>query len=253
MRFDNRVAFVTGATGNIGQSVCEKLAAENAAVVVADLNLEKCEAFAGALCRKGGRAIGCALDVTSPESVRNAVEKTVAAFGRIDILINNAGVWMHPGGEQKSLMETPEEFWRPIIEINLCGVFRVTQAVLPVMCQNGYGRIVNLGSIAGEVGLPGFSDYSAAKAGVIMLTKTLAMEFARKNITVNSVSPGCVSEVPGGTQPTDGTWLGRTGERGEIADAVLFFASESSGYITGTDLPVEGGRILGPRSKEFQW
>lgn len=253
MKFENRVAFVTGATGNIGQSICAKLVANGVAVAVADLDEAKCEAFAASLCQNGGRAIGCRCDVVSTESVENAVRRTLDAFGKIDILINNAGVWMHPDNVQKNLAETPEAHWRPILEINLFGTFRVTQAVLKPMLEHGYGRIVNLGSIAGEVGLPGHSDYAAAKGGVIALTKSLAMEFARKNITVNCVSPGMVSPDPGVTYPNEGTWLGRSGERGEIADLIVFLASDDAGYITGVDYTVDGGRILGPHNCNFNF
>jgi NAD(P)-dependent dehydrogenase (short-subunit alcohol dehydrogenase family) len=251
MEFNDRVAFISGACGNIGQSVCEKLTSNHVAVIVADLNQAKCEAFADSLRSKGARALGCALDVTSSESVRCAVAKTLETFGKIDILINNAGMWVHPNGEQKNLAETPEELWHQIIEINLCGVFRVTQTVLKAMLQNGYGRIINLGSIAGKVGLPGYADYSAAKGGVRTLTKALAMEFAKKNITVNCVSPGMVSPVPGKTKPNEGTWIGRNGERGEIADLIIYLASDNAGYITGVDYLVDGGRVLGPHNCNF--
>ena len=251
MKFNDRVALVTGAAGNIGQSVCEKLLAQGVKLAAADLNPEKTEAFAASLRAKGGRVIGCPMDVTDTGSIRAAVEKTLEEFGRIDILINNAGVWNHPNGEQKSLAETPESYWRQIIEINLCGVFRVTQAVLKPMLENGYGRIVNLGSIAGEVGLPGFCDYAASKGGVILLTKSLAMEVARKNITVNCVSPGMVSPAPGETRPNEGTWIGRNGERGEIAGLIVYLASDDAGYITGVDYTVDGGRILGPHNCTF--
>lgn len=253
MKFANRVAFVTGATGNIGQCVCEKLADHGVAVAVADLDQEKCDAFAERLQGTGAQAIGCRCDVADAASVKCAVQKALAAFGKIDVLINNAGRWVHPGHRQTHLADTPEEHWRPILETNLVGVFHVTQAVLPTMLENGYGRIVNLGSIAGEVGLPGHADYAAAKGGVIALTKSLAMEYATKNITVNSVSPGMVSPIPGETQPNEGTWLGRSGERGEIADAILFLANDDAGYLTGVDLPVDGGRTVGPHNCNFSF
>jgi 3-oxoacyl-[acyl-carrier protein] reductase len=120
------------------------------------------------------------------------------------------------------------------------------------MLEQQYGRIINLGSIAGEAGLPGYSDYAAAKAGVIMLTKTLAMELGKENITVNCVSPGLVSDIPGETRPHNGTWLGRNGERDEIAEAIVFLASDNTSFMTGVDLTVDGGRILGPRFADFK-
>ena len=133
--------------------------------------------------------------------------------------------------------------------MNLTSVFRVSQAFLPSMRKNGYGRIINLGSIAGEVGLPGFCAYAAAKGGVIMLTKTMAMELATCGITVNSVSPGMIVDVPG---PHNGTWLGRSGTGEDVARAIVFLASDDSGYITGTDFPVDGGRILGPKGSDWK-
>ena len=117
------------------------------------------------------------------------------------------------------------------------------------MVKNGYGRIINLGSIAGEVGLPGYCAYSASKAGVIMLTKTMAMELASCGITVNSVSPGLIQDA---AAPHRGTWLGRSGTGEEVARAVAFLASDDSGYITGVDLPVDGGRILGPKGADWR-
>ncbi|MBR2720366.1 MAG: SDR family oxidoreductase, partial [Lentisphaeria bacterium] len=113
----------------------------------------------------------------------------------------------------------------------------------------GYGRIINLGSIAGEVGLPGFCAYATAKGGVIMLTKTMAMEVATCGITVNSVSPGMIADVSG---PNNGTWLRRSGTGDEVARAIVFLASDDSGYITGTDLPVDGGRIIGPKGADWK-
>lgn len=131
-----------------------------------------------------------------------------------------------------------------MIDLNLNGTFRVTRAFLPAMLREGYGRIINLGSIAGEVGLPRYCGYSVSKAGVIMMTKVLAMELAKKNITVNCVSPGMISEA---SRPTNGTWIGRCGDGEEVARLLLFLASDDAGFITGVDYTVDGGRILGPR------
>ena len=141
--------------------------------------------------------------------------------------------------------EMDEAEVRRIVEINLFGLMHCTRVVLPGMVARGYGRIVNLGSIAGEVGLPGYADYAACKAAVIMLTKTLAMENAKRGITVNSVSPGMILRD---VVPHNGTWLGRTGAPEEIARAIVFLASDTAGYMTGVDVPVDGGRILGPHN-----
>ena len=187
MKFDHRIAVVTGAAGRIGRSLAEKLCAEGVAVALADLAADKAEAVAATLREKGGNARAYALDVQASESVKAMAEQVLADFGRVDILVNNAGVWL-----PSLLSETSEEQWLRMIDINLNGTFRVTRAFLPSMLKNGYGRIIQLGSIAGEVGLPCYAGYSAAKAGVIMLTKVMAMELAKKNITVNCVSPGMI-------------------------------------------------------------
>ena len=179
------------------------------------------------------------MDVTKTESVRTAAERILSDFGRTDILVNNAGSWI-----PTLFSELTEEQWNRMIDLNLNGTFRVTRAFLPVMLREGYGRIINLGSIAGEVGLPRFCGYSVSKAGVIMMTRVLAMELAKKNITVNCVSPGMISEA---SRPTNGTWIGRCGDGEEVARLLLFLASDDAGFITGVDYTVDGGRILGPR------
>ena len=136
--------------------------------------------------------------------------------------------------------------WKRIIDINLLGTFHCMKQVIPGMAERRFGRIVNLGSIAGVSGLPGAADYSAAKAAIIMLTKVAAMENAKRGITVNSVSPGMVAR--GDVKPNSGTWLGRSGTADEIARAIVFLADDDAGYITGVDVPVDGGRILGPHN-----
>ncbi len=243
MKFDHRIAVVTGAAGRIGRSLAEKLCAEGVAVALADLAADKAEAVAATLREKGGNARAYALDVQASESVKAMAEQVLADFGRVDILVNNAGVWL-----QSLLSETSEEQWLRMIDINLNGTFRVTRAFLPSMLKNGYGRIIQLGSIAGEVGLPCYAGYSAAKAGVIMLTKVMAMELAKKNITVNCVSPGMIGESTG---TTPYTWIGRWGRGEEVADLLLFLASDDASFITGVDYTIDGGRILGPHGNDL--
>lgn len=243
MKFDHRIAVVTGAAGRIGRALAEKLCAEGVAVALADLAADKAEAVAATLREKGGNARAYALDVQASESVKAMAEQVLADFGRVDILVNNAGVWL-----PSLLSETSEEQWLRMIDINLNGTFRVTRAFLPSMLKNGYGRIIQLGSVAGEVGLPCYAGYSAAKAGVIMLTKVMAMELAKKNITVNCVSPGMIGESTG---TTPYTWIGRWGRGEEVADLLLFLASDDASFITGVDYTIDGGRILGPHGNDL--
>lgn len=239
MKFEHRVAVVTGGAGRIGRALAEGFCEQGVAVALADLSPEKAELVAESLREKGGTCRAYEMDVTKTESVRTAAERILSDFGRTDILVNNAGSWI-----PTLFSELTEEQWNRMIDLNLNGTFRVTRAFLPAMLREGYGRIINLGSIAGEVGLPRFCGYSVSKAGVIMMTKVLAMELAKKNITVNCVSPGMISEA---SRPTNGTWIGRCGDGEEVARLLLFLASDDAGFITGVDYTVDGGRILGPR------
>ena len=245
--FKDRVALVTGAAGNIGFAVCRRLAAHGVRIAACDIDVAAVGSRLAPLVAGGADIRAYAMDVTSRDSVFAAVAAVKADFGKIDILVNNAGVWEHRDvqGRQRFEEMDPVE-WKRLLDIDVDGVFHVTQAVLPELLENGYGRIVNLTSIAGEAGLPGYADYAAAKAGLIMLTKTLAMENAKKGITVNCVSPGMVAV--GEPQPTPGTWIGRQGSADEMARAIVFLAADESGFITGVDIPVEGGRILGPHN-----
>ena len=231
--FNNRVALVTGAAGNIGRTVSRLLKAHGVRVAGADI---------------GGEGVD-PMDVTDPASVRKAVADVIRDFGKIDIVVNNAGVWEHRDvkGRQRFEEMDPVE-WKRLLTIDVDGVFHVTQATLPHLLANGYGRIVNLTSIAGEVGLPGYADYATAKAGIISLTRTLAMETAKRGVTVNSVAPGWIERT---SRPIDRTWIGRCGEPKDIARAILFFADDEAGYITGTELPVDGGRILGSHGDDM--
>ncbi|MBQ9548012.1 MAG: SDR family oxidoreductase [Bacteroidales bacterium] len=235
------MAFVTGAAGNIGVALCRLLSAHGVSIAAADLSKETLEERLAGI--RNLRAYQ--VDVCDLQSVKAAVDGAIKDFGHIDILFCNAGVWNHsdvPGVQRFEQMDHEE--WTRLLRINLDGTMNCCQAVLPHMIANGYGRIVNTASISGEVGLPGYADYAAAKAGVILFSKTLAMENAGKGITVNCVSPGMVAV--GEPQPTDTTWVGRKGAAHEMARAMVFLAADESGFITGVDLPVEGGRTLGP-------
>ncbi len=239
--FNNRVAFVTGASGNIGIALCRRLAAHGVSIAAADLSLEILQEKLSDI--PGVRFYS--VDVRSIDSVREAVDSAIGDFGHIDILFCNAGVWNHSDVKGVQRFEQMDyQQWTNLLRINLDGTMMCCQAVLPHMIERAYGRIVNTASISGEVGLPGYADYAAAKAGVIMFSKTLAMENAAYGITVNCVSPGMVAV--GDPQPTDTTWIGRRGSADEMARAMIFLAADESEFITGIDLPVEGGRTLGP-------
>ena len=240
MKFENRTAFITGAAGRIGRATAEEFGKYGVKLYLADIRPEPLEEFAGQLRAKGIDAHTVVLDVTDPDQIEKTAQSVVREAGKVDILVNNAGQW--PLG---TMLETEDAVWRKVIDLNLTSVYRLSKAFAPGMVKNRYGRIINLASIAGEVGLPGFCAYSAAKAGVIMLTKTAAMELAASGVTVNCVSPGMILDEK---KPSDSTWVGRTGTGDEIARAIVFLASDDASYITGADLPVDGGRILGPKT-----
>lgn len=246
LKFENRVAVVTGAAGNIGLATCRMLCESGVHVAATDLSAEVLEERISPLKAAGADIRAYEQDVADRAATESVFAKIEADFGMIDILINNAGVWEHRDVKGRQRFEEMDEAEvRRLVEINLFGVMNCTRAVLPGMADRGYGRIVNLGSIAGEAGLPGYADYSACKAAVIMLTKTLAMENAKRGITVNSVSPGIIGRD---VVPHSGTWLGHSGLPDDIARAIVFLASDTAGYMTGVDIPVEGGRILGPHN-----
>lgn len=243
MKFQNRIAVITGGAGRIGRALAEKFCGEGVTVALADLNATAAEQIAVQLRISGGNVRAYKMDIEDSENVRGTSKKILEDFGHVDILVNNAGVW-----NAGLFSDITEEQWLKMIDLNLNGTFRVTKAFLPSMLENGYGRILNLGSIAGEVGLPRYAGYSASKAGVLMLTKVLAMELAKKNITVNCVSPGMIEDK---RNETPYTWIGRTGTGDEVANLLLFLASDDSSYITGVDYTIDGGRVLGPHFNDL--
>lgn len=236
-RFAGRVAVVTGGASGIGAGIVRRLAAEGATVSVWDQDK-------AALERLDSRHT-VALDVTNPDSVQSAAEATAQALGKIDILVTSAGIT----GPNHTTWEYPIPAWDRVIDINLKGVFYCCHAVVPVMQRSGYGRIVNIASIAGKEGNPNASAYSASKAGVIGLTKSLGKELAATEIRVNCVTPAAV-RTPIFEQMTEAqiNWMlskipvSRFGEVDEVASLVLWLASEECSFSTGAVFDVSGGR-----------
>ncbi len=238
-RLKDKVAIVTGGARGIGRAVCEVFSDEGAKVVAVDI--------ANVLYTKKG-VEGYKANLCSNDDLIKLVEYVKEKYGRIDILVNNAGI------TKDSLIEKmSEEMWDDVININLKAVFNITKLIAPVMKMNGYGSIINISSVVGEYGNVGQSNYAATKAGIIGLTKSWAKEFSRKgeNIRVNSVAPGYTNTEMMATVPEkvlnnikEKTMLKRLGEPREIANAVLFLASEEASYITGQLLSVNGGLRL---------
>ncbi len=227
MRFAGRRAVVTGGASGIGEAVAKRLAAEGAKVAVWDLNG------------------GIKADISDYASVEKAVKETIRQIGGIDILVNSAGIT----GPTVPLLEFPVEGWKQVIDINLNGTFYCNRAVAPLMVAQNYGRIVNIASIAGKEGNPNASGYSASKAGVIGLTKSLGKELAKHNITVNAVTPAAVRTPIFDQMPqTHIDFMlskipkGRFGTVDEMASLICWLASEESSFATGAVFDLSGGR-----------
>ncbi|MDE2562330.1 MAG: SDR family oxidoreductase [Sphingomonadales bacterium] len=241
-RFGGRVALVTGGASGIGAAAVRQFHREGACVVIADVDAAGGTALAGEL---GARARFHATDVSDYDAVEALVLEAVSAFGRLDVLFNNAGI-----GSFSPIPDLAVEDWQRVIATDLNGVFYGMKAAIPVMREQGGGAIVNTASISGLSGDYGFAAYNAAKAGVINLTRTAAIDHAREGIRVNAVCPGPVdtpiiagiSEVPG----LRATWddavpMGRFARPEEIAEVAAFLASDAASYVTGAIIPVDGG------------
>jgi len=245
LNLKGRVAIVTGSGRGIGRAAAEALAAEGAHVVITDIDAQTAAATAQAIAARGHSAIGVAADVCDALAVEALVAQTVKAFGKVDILVNNAGFT-----RDKYLTKMPETDWDAVVNTILKGAFLCTKAALPSMIEQQWGRIINISSRA-HLGNPGQTNYSAAKAGLIGFTRALALEQGKFNITANAIAPGfieteLVKALPTYERLRDAALarnpVPRLGRPEDIADAILFLASDRSGYITGDTLHVTGGR-----------
>ena len=249
MRLKQRVAVITGAGSGIGRAMALRFAEEGARVLAADISAQGAEALAAALRERGGEAEPFAVNVTEPEQVRLMVERARAAFGRLDILCNNAGI-----GSTTTVVDQDPTEWDLVMAVNVKGVFLGCKYAIPVMLEQGGGVIINTASVAGMVGLVNRAAYSASKGAVIALTKQVAIDYVERNIRVNCICPGTVdspwvgrllaqSGDPEGTrralvarQP-----MGRLGTPEEVAAAAAYLASDDAAFVTGTALVIDGG------------
>lgn len=246
MEFKGQVALVTGSSRGIGKSIAERLARRGADIVIADVNLEDAQSAADAIAKNGVRAMAVKLDVSRSEDAAKSFEETIKGLGRLDILVNNAGIT-----RDSLLLRMKEEDWDAVINVNLKGVFLCSKEAVKIMSKQRYGRIINIASVVAFIGNPGQANYSASKAGIVGLTKTVAKEYASRGITSNAVAPGFIT-----TAMTDALQehvkeemkkaipMARFGTVDDVANAVVFLASPDSGYITGQVIHVNGGMYM---------
>ncbi|MFQ3663869.1 MAG: 3-oxoacyl-ACP reductase FabG [Chloroflexaceae bacterium] len=246
MRLKDKVALITGGGQGIGKVTALTFAREGARVAVADINMANAQAVADEIIRNDGQAKAVFLDVSRAESVEIAVRTTVEAFGRVDILVNNAGIT-----RDARMQKMTEEQFDAVINVNLKGVWLCAKAVVPIMIANGGGAIINAASIVGLHGNFGQTNYVAAKAGVIGMTKTWARELGPSHIRVNAIAPGFTATEMIATVPEkvlesvrERTPLRRLGTPEDIANAYLFLASDEASFITGVTLSVDGGLLF---------
>jgi len=243
---DGHVAIVTGAAQGIGKAIATVLAKRKAAVLVSDRLFEKAEQTAAELIANGAVAAACEVDVASADAVHAMVERVLSLWGRLDVLVNNAGIT-----RDGLILRMKEDDWNTVLSVNLKGTFHTIKAVLPVMSKQRRGRIINISSVVGAMGNAGQANYAASKAAVVGLTKTAAREYASRGITVNAVAPGFIDTAMTASLPAavresllKQIPVGRFGVAEDVAHAVAFLASEEAAYITGQVIHVNGGMYM---------
>lgn len=245
--FEGRAAMVTGAARGIGKAVSRAFMREGAAVALIDVEKEKLENLQEEIQAKGGQALAVSCDVSTASDVKQMVEQVHKAFGRIDILVNNAGII-----RRGNIETVTEEEWDQVMAVNLKGTFNCCKAVVEIMKNQGYGKIVNISSVAGKTGdITSAPGYGPSKAGMDALTKTLARQLAQYGINVNGVAPHAIETEMSAEWPPerrkaiiDAIPLKRLGKPEEVAEAVLFLASDKAAFITGEILDVNGGFLM---------
>jgi len=242
----DKVAIVTGASRGIGRSIALALASQGAKVVASARNAEALAELIAKIKSQGGDALAVVGDVAVEDDANNLVKKAVEAYGQVDVFINNAGIT-----RDGLLLRMKNADWDAVLDTNLKGAFLCTRAVAKVMSKQRAGRIINISSVVGEMGNAGQANYCASKAGLLGLTKSVARELARRNVTVNAITPGFITTemTEDMTEKAQETMteqipLGRPGSAEDVANAVIFLASEQSAYITGQVLGVNGGMYM---------
>lgn len=240
---ESKIAIVTGGGGGIGGAIAHRFAREGAKLAIVDIDGDAAAASATALIAKGTDTIAITADVTVKNSVAAMIQSVLDRWGRLDILVNVAG-----GADRKLVVDMTAEDWDRVVDMNLKSVFLCCQAALPAMLKQKYGKIVNISSIYGFTGNATRSSYAAAKAGVAVFTKTLALEHARDGLNINAIAPGRVETPRVRSHYSDEAWaaavaqipMGRTGTPDEIASAALFLVTDENKYITGQTIHVNG-------------
>ena len=242
MDFKGRVALITGAAVGIGRAAALKFAECGGDVILLDLNKEKLEAVQAELAPFGVKSAVYVCDVSNEAAVNDVIADAMQKMGKVDVLVNNAALWRC----NSLFVDTPVEEWKKFLDVNIMSVVYVTRAVLPGMSERGWGRIINVASVAGVYGNARMAHYSATKGALIAMTKAMAKEVSEQGVTVNAVSPGSVSPSdipdPHHTQPSTLSFAGRTGSNMENAELICFLASEGAGYISGQNILIDGCR-----------
>lgn len=245
-RLSNKIAIVTGGASGIGKATAIRFSEEGASIAIWDVNEEKGAATVSEIESKGGKAIFYKVNTVNLQDVEASAAKVAADFGRIDILINNAGIT-----RDATLLKMTEDQFDSVIDVNLKGVYNCTKAVAPYMIQNNYGRIVQAASVVALYGNFGQTNYVATKSAVIGMTKVWARELGRKGITVNAVAPGFIATEMVQSIPEkvvsmlqERTPLGRLGKPEEVANVYLFLASDDASFVNGEVLSVDGGIVI---------